>query len=675
MRKRVICLLAALLLVLLTVPVEQAQAIPTRIRVAFNSNQAPYHFLDERGNVVGLHIDMLEHIAQRVGYELEYYPMETSTDCQEAMRAGAVDLVLNISTRLENKEWITETLSDEAICIVTRNDPESGTGSARGDAVVQLATITPTISTQISPAKTFAVSSQRAVVEFLLSGKADTAVVLKESVLYYISGTEHEEDYVISNNYVGTLAFALQVAENDYQLLQTMDREIARLRTSNAYGELREKWNQSDAEEQNLIRLRRVVLFLVAVVMVVGLYAIIVSNVRRALRDQVDKQTLALQNANQEIRRHMEQLEAESDMRNRIIRYSHLAMVLFDEDGRIMLSNDSATSLARKWGGEGKLDQQAVGQTPVFGEIVRSCDTGSLFRDQSGDMEGVQTIMLKRGEKQYRYRYSLQRIFKAGKVWAVLLIAEDITDEEARRNARFEEEKTRTLNQVVAGIAHEIKNPLTSIKTFVEVLRGSNSDPRFMEDFVVYVPAEVERINRLVESLISYAKPARGTMELLDLSEVARETYFFAQTSNQNKSILICEDIESGHRIMGNRDQIKQILINIVINGRESMDEKLATLPEGSELSLTIALRSGTGGSSIISVRDEGCGMSPEAIEQCMNPFFTTKRTGTGLGLTLSKQFARENNGELTIRSELGVYTEIQIEFGGSVNEAENTDR
>ena len=672
MRRKITGLLAAVLLVL-AVPVCRAQAIPTRIRVAFNRNQAPYHFIDEDGAAVGLHIDMLEYIAQRVGYELEYYPMDASTDCQTAINRGEVDMVLNITTRLENKDWVTESLSDEAICIVTKNAPENVPTSVRGDSVVQLATITPAIATQISPEKTFAVSSQRAVVEFLVSGKAETAVVLKESAIYYLSGTEAESSFVISNNYVGTLSFALQVAENDYQLLQTMNREIARLRTSDINSEIRGKWSQLDPEEMDLLWLKRMVMILVAVVLVVGLYAIIGSHIRRTLREQVDKQTLALQKAIQEIRQHLEQLETESDMRNRIIRYSHLAMVLFDESGHIMLTNNSASALAKTWGEESP-EQRNIREMPVFGDITAACDAQRLFHEQNGGMEGVQTIVLKRGERSYRYRYSLQQIFKAGRVWAVLLVVEDITDEEARRNARFEEEKNRTLNQVVAGIAHEIKNPLTSIKTFVEVLRGANSDPRFMEDFICYVPAEVERINRLVESLISYAKPARGVMEPLDLTEVVRESCLFAQTANQNKSIVIEESIEDGHRIVGNRDQIKQILINIVINGMESMDEKLATLPDGSVLTLSISLRSGAGG-SIVAVRDEGMGMSPEAIEQCMNPFFTTKRTGTGLGLTLSKQFAKDNDGELTISSRLGAYTEIQIEFGGRENEAENTDR
>ena len=227
---------------------------------------------------------------------------------------------------------------------------------------------------------------------------------------------------------------------------------------------------------------------------------------------------------------------------------------------------------------------------------------------------------------------------------------------------------------MVAGIAHEIKNPLTSIKTFVEVLETAQTDPQFMEDFSRYVPAEVERINRLVESLISYAKPARATRERVDLTAVAQEVAFFAQSSNQNKRIHIVSQIEDGQWIMGNRDQIKQILINIVINGKESMDEKLAALPEDAQLELRISLKKSEKG-SLVAIRDEGTGMSAEAIEQCMNPFFTTKRTGTGLGLTLSKQFAQDNNGELTISSEVGSYTEIRIEFGRIDDEAENTDR
>ena len=674
MRRRKFAAVLVLLPLLLVLFTQRAQAVPTtRIRVAFNQNQAPFHFVDSEGNAAGLHIDMLEHIAARVGYEVEYVPVETSTDCQEAMAHGEVDLILNVRRRLENPDWITETLSEETICVVAGSDSDPDTQSGKkGTAAVQLGTITPTISVHLQADRTIAVSSQRKAVEMLISGNADTAVVLKESALYYLDSLDTQKNYVISNNYVGSAAFSLQVAENDYRLLQTLNREIANLRVSDTYSGIREAWTQSGSEEANLVWLERMVLFLLIAVLAVGLYAVIVSNVRRALRRQVEKQTRDLQIANQEIRSHLEQLEAESDMRNRIIRYSHLAMVLFDGKGQILLVNNSAAALTERWG-QKVAEQQDVRQVPVFGEIVNNCDMAELFGQEATAAEGVHTIEVKRGVKKSRYRYSLQRIFKAERVWAILLAAEDITDEEARRNEKFEEEKNRTLNQVVAGIAHEIKNPLTSIKTFVTVLESARADPQFMEDFSRYVPAEVERINRLVESLISYAKPARSVRERVCLSEVVQEVAFFAESSNQNKRIRVCADIEPGHEIMGNRDQIKQILINTVINGRETMEEKLSTLPGDAQLELRIGLKKSETG-SLVTIRDEGMGMSAEAIEQCMNPFFTTKRTGTGLGLTLSKQFAQDNNGELTISSEVGSHTEIQIEFGRIDDEAENID-
>ena len=176
-----------------------------------------------------------------------------------------------------------------------------------------------------------------------------------------------------------------------------------------------------------------------------------------------------------------------------------------------------------------------------------------------------------------------------------------------------------------------------------------------------------------MESLISYAKPARAARERVDLTEVAREAVFFAESSNQNKRICICSQIEDGQWVMGNRDQIRQILINIVINGKESMSEKLAALPNDAELTLRISLWGSENG-SVITIRDEGMGMSAEAVEQCMNPFFTTKKTGTGLGLTLSRQFAKENNGELTITSEVGIYTQVRIEFRRENCESEDID-
>jgi len=155
------------------------------------------------------------------------------------------------------------------------------------------------------------------------------------------------------------------------------------------------------------------------------------------------------------------------------------------------------------------------------------------------------------------------------------------------------------------------------------------------------------------------------------LSELVRETVFFAKNLDQSARIEVHETIEDGHIVVGIRDQIKQILINIIANGMESMREKLCLTPEKKPLLLNISL-SGDAYCSLISIRDEGMGMSREAIERCMDPFFTTKQTGTGLGLTLSKQYVKGNNGQMQIASEVGLYTEIQISFRREFHENQN---
>ncbi len=654
MYKRILgCLI--LILVLISAVSQRVFAVTTHLRVAFNIDQAPYHFVDENGKAKGLHIDMLECIAQSAGYTIEYVPLETSTACIAALNNGDVDLIIDVLQKYPNSKWMSDALSEETVCTFA---DISKTTADYEIVTYQLGTITPAIAAKLKTNLSIATSSPKESIDYLVNGKADVMVGIKQSILYYMKDSDVNDSYAITNNFMGMISFALKVPDNDYHLLQTLNREIAELRTSDEYNEMRKNWSyQEDEAESNYIGLKRLVIVLAITVVVLSLYASTVTLVRRALKKQVDKQTISLQKANTEIRQQMEQLEAENDIRNRIIEYSHLGMVLFDRKYTIKLINDSAINLS----GE-KTPYKDIRKMNVFGAIIRSNDVQQLFQKETSKCESVQTILLKKDEHEFRYRYSFQKIIKAGEVWAILLTVEDITDEEARRQLMFEEEKSKQLNQIVASISHEIKNPLTSIKTFVDGLNDFEADPQFMQDFSYYVPKEVERINRLVEGLISYAKPAKGIEELLDLTTLVWDAVIFARSINRIKQIQIYGDIEDGHKIIGNHDQIKQVLINIIMNGIESMQEKLCNCTEELALSLTITLSS-ENDDSVIIIRDEGMGMAPEAIKRCMDPFFTTKRTGTGLGLTLSEQYTRENNGHLRIESQVGSYTEIQIRF------------
>lgn len=650
MRKKRFALAVLLILCLLPLSASKTHALTTTLRVGFIENQAPYYFVDNNGKAVGMYIDMLEHLAVASRYELVYFPMATGTDCEQALEKGDIDIMLDITQKHRGSVWMTNPLSEETICSVINRQTFVEGGDNIG--AFQVGTLTPAVSIRLDTEYNHLVSDPKKAVEMLLSGTANIMVGIKESVQFYMKDIENSDIYGIENNYIGIVSMGILVRENDYALLWNLNDQIAELRSSEAYNDIRLRWVNQDAETVNVKGLRRLVFTLFAVVIVVSAYAGTNAYVRKKLKQQVDEKTYALQLANREIMQRMEQLESESDIRNRIISYSHLGMMLYDRDYQIKMINASALAMAGCTHSPG--DARSVG---VLNKIIDIYEADAWDESREITHEQVQ-IYEEAGKK---YRFSFQRLLCAPDTWDVLLVVEDATGEEAQRHSSFEKEKSKLLNQVVAGIAHEIKNPLMSIKGFAELMREESCDPQFIEDFSHYVPAEVERINRLVEGLIGYARPAKGPQTLINLTELVQEAVFFAKNTNRAKNLLIESDLEKGHCIVANRDQIKQVLINIVLNSMESMREKLAMHPER-QLKLRITL-TGAPGESKITVRDEGMGMKPQAIERCMDPFFTTKRTGTGLGLTVSKQYVQDNHGTLQIDSIPDEYTEITIVF------------
>lgn len=664
--KRIIVFLAALVLAAVLAVSTKVHAVSMHLRVAFNCHQAPYHYVDEEGNATGLHIDLLNAIAKNAGFTLEYFPMETGTDCMNAMQNGNVDIVLELTYKFEDSTWVTTPLTEETVCSVQSIDEEKR--EAPVIASFQLGTVTPTISSKFRASHSLPVSNQEKVVDQLIQGKASMIVGLKESILFHLQNQGLQNKYTIINNYLGIASFSLMVPENDYVLLNTLNREILSLRTSDQYGAIRDRWSYQEKSYRMPQWLKTAFFALTIALVAIFAYAILISNLKRVLQATVEKQTIELQKANKEIQQHLEDLKVESDMRNRIIRYSYLGMLLINSSYEIQLANASALALAGV-----SAAPKDVRELDVFSQIVKASDIGRYFDGSLAAPDGTQTILLEHSGQERQYRYSVQKLLKSGRVWAILIVVEDITNEELRRQAAFEEEKSRNLNRVVAGIAHEIKNPLMAIKTFVEAVKSVGSDPKFLEDFNNYVPAEVDRINRLVEGLINYARPAHGVVELVDLTALVWDTTFFAKSTNRLKNIVIESELEDDHYALVNRDQIKQVLINIIMNGIESMQEKLAGGDQNRELTMRIQLFR-EGANSVVIIRDEGMGMTKEAIERCVDPFFTTKKAGTGLGLSLSQRYIRENNSQMTITSQPGAYTQVKITFRSENLEAQNTN-
>ena len=215
-------------------------------------------------------------------------------------------------------------------------------------------------------------------------------------------------------------------------------------------------------------------------------------------------------------------------------------------------------------------------------------------------------------------------------------------------------ERLKTVSSLAAGMAHEIKNPLTSIKTFVEYIDKKSDDPAFKEKFKNIVPKEIDKISNIISQLLDYSKTDRVALRKIDIhntldyvldlynSEFIRKHIKIEKLYNSNSPTLTCDE-----------NQIKQALINIVLNSIEAMPEGGIITVETKNINNTLET----------SIKDTGSGISKEKLKDIFNPFYTTKEKGTGLGLFIVHQIIENNKGIITMESILGKGTRVRIRF------------
>ncbi|RXT04257.1 ATP-binding protein [Ammoniphilus sp. CFH 90114] len=224
----------------------------------------------------------------------------------------------------------------------------------------------------------------------------------------------------------------------------------------------------------------------------------------------------------------------------------------------------------------------------------------------------------------------------------------DITEfkraEEMMRNS----EKLSVVGQLAAGVAHEIRNPLTTLRGFVQFFHSDIKAP-----YAELMISELDRINFIVSEFLLLAKPQSVLFRRSNLEKILSETcnLFQTQAIMHNTTIQFIQD-DSPLWIECDENQLKQVFINILKNSLEAM-------PSGGNIQVIVE-RIESEKVSIVLI-DEGQGMSPSTISRISEPFYTTKENGTGLGLMVSKKIIESHHGQLFIDSEVGKGTRIEI--------------
>jgi len=224
-------------------------------------------------------------------------------------------------------------------------------------------------------------------------------------------------------------------------------------------------------------------------------------------------------------------------------------------------------------------------------------------------------------------------------------------------------DRLRSLEIIAGGFAHEIRNPLTSIKTFIQLAPERKDDAEFIGDFSRVVLDDVHRIERLIQEILDYARYMEPKLTDEDLNEIVSSCLYFIEVKADSRGIKIEKELASElPRVMLDRQQIKQVLLNLLLNAMDAIGERGGVLRVR-----TNKLMKPNGKAWVqIEVEDTGQGISAANLEHIFDPFFTTKHTsgeneGTGLGLTIAHQIIQEHQGEIQVHSTEGVGTTFLI--------------
>ena len=211
-------------------------------------------------------------------------------------------------------------------------------------------------------------------------------------------------------------------------------------------------------------------------------------------------------------------------------------------------------------------------------------------------------------------------------------------------------EHLATMGELAAGVAHEIRNPLAGIAGAIEIISKDFPKDHPDREILVDLRQEVRRIEKVLNDLLNYARPKAPQFGMADLKETVARTLQFARQQIGNKSVDFSIQIPSPlPRFRMDPEQLHQVLLNLVLNGIQAL---------GQEGKITIQARVLPGAPNRtnqieISVSDTGGGISREQLEKIFRPFYTTKRGGTGLGLSLCRRIISQHGGTLTAESEV----------------------
>lgn len=234
-------------------------------------------------------------------------------------------------------------------------------------------------------------------------------------------------------------------------------------------------------------------------------------------------------------------------------------------------------------------------------------------------------------------------------IWFASMLKEMYIERRLMKKEIQRAEKLNTLGELAASVAHEVRNPLTVVKGFLQIMQ--KQDKNGEHQFLPLVLSELGRAEAIINDYLNFAKPQFENIVKIHLAEVIKEVQFLLDALAVKEGIILESVLKEDTYIHTDRNQLKQALVNIVKNAIEAT-------PKGGKVSIQLIKKANQ---SVITVTDTGKGMDSEQLSRIGTLFYSTKDKGTGLGTSVSLKIIETMNGKLSYSSEIGKGTVVEI--------------
>ncbi len=266
---------------------------------------------------------------------------------------------------------------------------------------------------------------------------------------------------------------------------------------------------------------------------------------------------------------------------------------------------------------------------------------------------------------------TISPLVNEGELSGKLILVRDITEKKNQDILLHRMENLANLTNLAAGMAHEIKNPLGAISIHIQLIQKALAKarenqnvlppPKFVEDHIDVVNEEIEHLNKLVMDFLLAVRPVKAQLELKEPDKLIENLVSFFKPEFKDEGIeVLFKPSESGKRILLDEKLFRDVIMNISQNSLAALKSKFTGKKDGAKFCISNVVRENK---FIITIADNGCGMSEESLSKIFEPYYTTKANGTGLGMTMVYKIIKEFSGDIIVDSKEGQGTAFTITF------------